>query len=186
MNRGLRKTAGNRAGHGALLFSAEARHKMGRPANADEKTVRPVHADFIKSPFAVSQDTARANDQVIHACGNHVHFWRPDEDPEGIMSFRYSPRASPGLGQMHLASPAGHYGVVLVSAGPGEAQTLPEWNCRPQVVTRDDGECANVCRDGHASSLARRTARFGRCPTVTARSEACNGSLADTLTRKFG
>src|ERR1043165_612395 len=69
--------------------------------------IRPAHTHLIEAPLAVPQDTSWANNQVVYAGGDSVHFRRR-------------------LRQMHLATPAGHDDVVGISPCASEARAFPK------------------------------------------------------------
>lgn len=70
-------------------------HQLGGPTDAHKQPIRPADSNFVKSPLAVTKDAAGADDQVIHARGNGIHFRSADENTEGIVFFRNLP--GPGV-----------------------------------------------------------------------------------------
>src|SRR5262249_1503029 len=44
-----------------------------RPTDADKHTVWSAYPNLVEAPFAVTQDAAGSDNQVIHSCGNGVN-----------------------------------------------------------------------------------------------------------------
>ncbi len=85
---------------------------MGRPADADKQTVRPVDPDLVEAPFAVTQDTAGTDNQVLHPRCNGGNVGRAKEDAKRIVLLRYAPEAGSRLGQVYLAAKSGQDNVI--------------------------------------------------------------------------
>lgn len=75
---------------------------MRGPADADQQAVRPIDPYFVQPPFAVPQDAAGPDNEILYARGNGGDIGCANEHAEGIVLGRHAPRAGPGLRQMHL------------------------------------------------------------------------------------
>src|SRR5450432_4217157 len=99
---------------------------MGRPADADKQTVRRVYPDLVEAPFAVAQDTAGTDNQVIHSRCDGGNVGRADKDAKRIAFLRYAPEAGSRLGQVYLTAPSGQDNVIGDTARAGKAKTFPK------------------------------------------------------------
>ena len=125
----------------AVIFLA-GKDKPRGPAYANQQPVGAGNPNLIDSPFAVTQNAAGADDQVVHPRGDGIDARCADEDTEGV-GLRHAPGAGPRLCQVHLAAPAGHDQIVGVAARARKAQPLPELDGCGQVVAWHNGEGSN-------------------------------------------
>jgi hypothetical protein len=96
------------------------------PTNAHEHPVGPAYPDLIETPFAMTQRSAGADDQVVHPRGDGIDVGRADENAKGIVILWHPPRACSCLGEVYLTAPPSHDDVIAVSARAREAKTFPE------------------------------------------------------------
>src|SRR4051812_28273710 len=104
--------SGWRSSRSWLVRESGFPHQLGRPADADQQSIRPADADFVEAPFAVAQDAAGTDDQIVHPGSDGVDVGRADENAEGVVLLRHTPRAGSRLGQVHLTTPACHDDIL--------------------------------------------------------------------------
>jgi hypothetical protein len=68
---------------------------VGRPANADKKTVWSGHPDLVEVPFAMAQDAAGTDNQTVYPRGDGVNVGGPDENAKGVVFLRNAPGPVP-------------------------------------------------------------------------------------------
>ncbi len=123
------------------------------PANADEEAIWPGDSALIQPPFSMSKHASGSDDQVVHQSRYSLNIWRADEDAERVVRCRDGPGAVSCLGKVNLATPSGHDDIMVLAACASKAKTLPKWDGRWKVVTRNNGESADAGFHEHIDSV---------------------------------
>jgi hypothetical protein len=100
----------------------------------------------------MSENTAGADDEIVHSRGDLIDIWCADENAEGVVLNGNLPRPWARLRQMDLAIPTGHDCVLDVTAGSSEAKPFPEGDRGGKVVVRNYCERADRRGNWHRDS----------------------------------